>query len=146
MSGVFAIRITSCVLTFKFISEFIGLVKSNNVFENNFKKNIYKLNSEENNIDLLDTKQASFLLQKDLFSMSTLQYAFYLSCVSSLWFSTINAYSTIIISLTSWCLFYIIDDWSIISDYSKEYKKTPMKSHKIKVNFFNVLLFSVTSI
>ena len=70
-----------------------------------------------------------------------LQFAFYLACVSSLWVCTLNGESSIIVMLTSWSLFYIIDDWTVMSEYSQKYRVMPLNAHKKKIFCFNGLLF-----
>ncbi|MBU2907797.1 hypothetical protein [Vibrio splendidus] len=140
-NGVFAIRVASCILSFKFISIFIELIRQNNLFERSLKKCQIEERNAINDIESLSEDQATLLLKKDLSFLSTLQFAFYLACVTSLWFSIVSGESSMVVMLTSWCLFYIIDDWSIISEYSREHRVMPMGSHKKKVNIFNCLLF-----
>ncbi|HFQ5296572.1 TPA: hypothetical protein ACGVAW_000982 [Vibrio vulnificus] len=140
-NGVFAIRVASCILTFKFISTFIELVKQNSTLEKRLEKEQFEEKNTINDIESLSSQQADLLLKKDLSFLSTLQFAFYLACVTSLWFSTFSGESSIFVMLTSWCLFYIIDDWSVISEYSREHGVMPIDGHKNKVNAFNCLLF-----
>ncbi len=48
--------------------------------------------------------------------------------------------SSILISLLNAALFFIVDDWNIIHDYTKEYQKEILKNHKIKIDLTNCVL------
>lgn len=43
-------------------------------------------------------------------------------------------------TIASWCIFYIVDDWSIISDYSDHYQMPAIRAHTYKIRFYNLAL------
>ena len=43
--------------------------------------------------------------------------------------------------LLNWAIFFIIDDWILITDYSKIIKGRILKKHKFRIYSFNIILF-----
>ena len=72
--------------------------------------------------------------------VASLQFAFYLSAVAALWLSAIDARHSLVTTLASWCVFFIADDWTIISDYTDHFQAPTISAHKYKIQFFNFAL------
>lgn len=73
------------------------------------------------------------------------QSSFYMLAISLLWVFKIYDIDSLATHAATWALFFIIDDWSIISDYMVRYKQALIKTHFIRVGFINALLAGVAT-
>ncbi|GAB4049407.1 hypothetical protein [Spirosoma litoris] len=67
------------------------------------------------------------------------QIGFYVLTMLVLWHFAKISYQSVIVNLLNWALFFIIDDWTIIYNYSKTFRGVRLID-KRKVEFFNVLM------
>lgn len=83
---------------------------------------------------------------KNYFSYSLFQYAFYVISLIFLWKINdsypLNTEIARIAALLNWSILFIIDDFMNISKYIIVYRVDQFAFDKIKVMFFNVLIFS----
>jgi len=76
------------------------------------------------------------------------QYGLYLISVFCLWMCIINNFSSSLVILLNWIVFFILDDWIIISSYYIKIDKI-LKSHIIRIILLNtviLIIFSITLI
>lgn len=99
------------------------------------------------NIVLLAGKKYEFILAERI-SAIYFQYVFYGLTLVMLWILTIMSKVSLSTVLLSWAIFFIIDDWAIITSYSNELKTHPIKAHANRILFFNtgILLLLVYTI
>jgi len=82
----------------------------------------------------------------EMLTYKLFQYFFYIVPLASLWFFTINGDSSIPIVLLSWSIFFILDDWNIIDDYTREFKSKPLGSHALRIFGFNIIIFVLCAV
>lgn len=142
-NGVFALRVSSYVLTFHSVLAIVRLLKR--------KRRLGKLRASRG---LKEDEVANFTVDRrpdetrmwvhaDIATISSMQFLFYLSCLGSLWYCTINANHSLVVSISSWALFFIIDDWVIIADYSDHYCEPALTPHTLKILAFDVILVTL---
>lgn len=73
------------------------------------------------------------------------QYGFYLLIIIMLWISSILDCSNTLLLIINWALFFIIDDWAIISRYAIETNGRIFSTHRIRINIFNIALLLLSS-
>jgi hypothetical protein len=139
-TGVFALRVSSYILSFQLVRSIFRFVKR--------KREIARVRSRRGlaaeqianfTVDL-KPEEAKLWLRGDLALVASLQFAFYLSAVAALWLSAIDARHSLVTTLASWCIFFIADDWTIVSDYTDHFRVPAMTAHKYKIQLFNVTL------
>lgn len=139
-TGVFAIRISSYLLTFHFLLAITRLIRH--------KRELAKVRSARG-LDVDDVanytidrrpNETKLWLSGDLALIATFQFCFYLSAVTALWFCAIQGIHSLPTALASWCLFFIVDDWVVISDYTSQFDVPAISSHTMKVMGFNIAL------
>lgn len=139
-SGVFALRVSSYILTFHMIIAVVRLFKR--------KQQLGKLrasrglNEDEIANYTVDRRPADtrMWIHADVATIAAMQFLFYLVCLGALWYCTIHSNDSIIVSLSSWALFFIIDDWVVIADYSDHYSEPALNSHTLKILAFDFVL------
>jgi len=85
---------------------------------------------------------------RDLMAYRIVQYGFYTFPLAVLWIFAATGMQSLSIILLNWAVFIIIDDWSIIEDYSRKINIPPIKAHLIRVVLLDILIsiFSIWSI
>jgi hypothetical protein len=68
------------------------------------------------------------------------QFVFYLSAVAALWLCAIEDRQSLVSSIANWCVFFIVDDWVVMTDYAIHFRSRVLKSHSIRIGIFNLLL------
>jgi len=68
------------------------------------------------------------------------QFVFYLSTVAALWLCTIEYRQSLVTLVANWCLFFIVDDWVVMTDYAIHFRASVLKSHSVRIGVFNLLL------
>jgi hypothetical protein len=143
-SGTFALRISSYVLSFQFFRSLYRFIKvKRKLARIRGQRNLEKHEIANFTVDLKPA-EARLWLSGDLSLVSTAQFAFYLSTLAALWLCVIDGKPSIAVTAASWCLLFIADDWSIISDYTNYYQKLGLKSHTYKIHAFNLALIVLT--
>ena len=121
-SGALALRIASLLIAWGFFST------------------AYRAYIAKRDSDQAETKPALYSTHYYLCLASVLQYLFYAACASALWICTVEGVSSFTQATISWLLIFILDDWSIVSDYSIKYSEPPMAWHFWKVHITNAVL------
>lgn len=75
-----------------------------------------------------------------------IQMFFYMLVIYILAISIMSGVQGLLVIISSWTLFFIVDDWRIISSYKNIKKICPIKSHRIRILLFNAFLFILTSL
>ncbi|NES07180.1 MAG: hypothetical protein F6K22_32915 [Okeania sp. SIO2F4] len=131
ISGQFGLRIVSLILGMKTISALLDFVYQ--------KSNIKTGYPELDNLSVNHptSKVTAFVLgQLFIYQLATF----------SLWLSNLFLGFLLETKLISWALFFVVDDWAIISDYYKALKGRFFTSHLIRITFFNFLFCVVLPI
>lgn len=71
------------------------------------------------------------------------QYGFYLIIISALWLFSLDQYAPITVVLLNHVLLFVMDDWGIISSYTKQLKGRILWWQRIKVDLVNILLLAL---
>ena len=111
-NGFISLRVSAFILTINFITFFYGTLKSS-VISLNYKK------YADSSVD----KASSF----------TLQNIFYLFSLYLIIESRVSGLTGLYLTVSSWLLLLIIDDWKVISEYSIGLSKKIIKRHKTKI-------------
>ena len=126
------IRLTSIYIGYRTFVSVIG------VFKNWFKLGIYSKVEDLNEMKVpIETVEFDFKSEWSNLS----QVSIYIITAFILQFVFIeNNNFSVLAALTNTVLFFIMDDWNIIHDYTTEYKKNIIKSHKLKINILNIVI------
>ena len=128
-TGILFLRISSFLIGIKIMQFFFTTL-----FHEEFKSKQFKDFPKLKDIPKI-TDYTNFSLL--LFS----QYGYYLTILFSLWMFVIQGIDSILVLLLNWAIFFIIDDWILITDYSQIIKGRMLKKHKFRIYFFNIILF-----
>lgn len=143
-NGAFALRISSYVLSFQLTrSLYRFITRKRELARMRGQRNLKGHEIANFTVDL-KPHEAKLWLSGDLALVSTAQFAFYLSTLAALWLCVIDGKHSIAVTAASWCLLFIADDWSIISDYTNHYQTVGLKSHTYKIHAFNLALTVLT--
>lgn len=133
--GTLGLRITSVLLGFNFLKSIY------NFFANKLSKQ-----SKEFIANYPDIGDISPLIDNTGMSIIILsQNLIYGSVTLLLWIFTFLPKSFLEIRLVTWALFFIIDDWDLISDNLVALKGRILRLHKLRIIFFNCLLLIFTA-
>lgn len=129
--GTLSLRVTSILLAFNFLKSAYNLINEKN-FENHRKLTA----------DYPDLQRMQPLMKYtsiDLLILS--QNLIYGTITLLLWVFIFLSKSLLELHLVIWALFFIIDDWAIISDNLIALKGRILRWHKIRILLFNGLLY-----
>lgn len=128
--GTLALRITSLLLGFNFLKSLYIFITSK------LKKTQDKLVADyadlQNIEPLINLEAINFILLT--------QNLIYGAIILLLWIFIFLSKSLFELRIVSWGLFFIIDDWAIISDNLIALKGRILKWHRLRILFFNGLL------
>lgn len=128
--GTLALRITSLLLGFNFLKSLYIYITSK------LKENQDKLVADYPDLQkiepLINVQAISFLLLT--------QNLIYGAVILLLWIFIFLSKTLFELRVVSWGLFFIIDDWAIISDNLIALKGRILKWHRLRIVFFNGLL------
>lgn len=146
-NGMFAVRVATYLLTIHFVISIYRYHKSRLIlFTARLNRGVTPYRAMRYGMEM-HPDEFPLWAESDLDYTSALQFAFYLGCVQVLWLVAIQNLHSLVTSITSWCLFFIIDDWVIIADYTSALKRSPLTKHYIKILAFNfALALLITSI
>lgn len=145
-NGAFALRVSSYVLSFQFSKSLYRFItRKRELAKMRGQRNLKEHEIANFTVDLKPA-EAKLWLSGDLALVSTAQFAFYLSTLAALWLCVIDGKPSIAVTAASWCLLFIADDWSIVSDYTNHYQTVGLKSHTYKVHAFNLALAVLTPV
>jgi len=144
-SGVFALRVSSYLLTFHFFAGLRRYVQRKH--ELTTQRVARGLTGAQATTFGIDLQPAESLMWKrgDLAGVATFQFGFYLSVLTALWLCAIQGVSVLTTSLASWCLFFIADDWVIIAQYTTRLNVPALLQHTIKILAFDIALLLLVS-
>lgn len=133
--GIIGLRIASIVLGFNFLKSFYNCL--NNNFSDNHKKLTIEYPDLQNLKSSIDDNYINMIILTQNLIYSTIAF--------SAWTFIFLSIPTMLQSkLIRWGLFFIIDDWAIISDNLIFLKGRVLKLHKLRIILFNFLLFFLT--
>lgn len=141
-TGVVSLRIVTLLLGYNAIANFLGLIRSNKVLSKHRRKKGLNIDDSHNSIINVSKKDKELWRQFDSSMIIFSQFLYYLVCIFYLWLFIYKDVSNINTTFAHWCLFFICDDWVIISDYMLKSKSSMLGKHFIRIVIFNVLLFS----
>lgn len=144
-NGVFAVRVSSYVLTFHFFIALKRYLRRKQVL--NELRGARGLNRDQVATFNLDHRPNETALWRhgDLAFTAAFQFVFYLAVLAALWLCAIEGTHNLVISLASWCLFFIADDWAIISDYTDHFNSPAITKHAYRVLAFDFALLGLVS-
>ncbi|WP_342130414.1 hypothetical protein [Hydrogenophaga sp. OTU3427] len=145
-TGAFALRISSYVLSFQVSRSIYRFITRKRELARIRTQRGLKEHEIANFTVNLKPAEAKLWLSGDLALVSSAQFAFYLSTLAALWLCVIDGKPSIAVAAASWCLLFISDDWSIVSDYTDHYQTVGLKSHMYKVHAFNLALAVLTPV
>lgn len=129
--GTLSLRFTSVLLGFNFLRISYNLIAEK--FSNNYKELI---------ADYPDLQNiSSYNSEGNISAIILSQNLIYGATVLLLWIFVFLSKSFFEIRLIIWGLFFIVDDWAIISDNLIALKGRILRWHRIRILFFNGLLF-----
>jgi hypothetical protein len=130
-NGVIGMRVSSLILSWKIfqraVKELSTAIEHESVLKPKFEYVEFKK---------LNTNVEPYKIN----TIDYFQFGFYLQILIALWVFVINEKTSIEIQILSWGLFFIIDDWNIISSYLHQLKGRILFFQQIKVWSFNLLL------
>ena len=130
--GTLGLRITSIILSLSFLKSFYNLTN------NKFLENHRDLTVEYSDLQEL----TSFFNDDKINFIILFQNLFYGTITLVLWVFILLSKSFLELQVIIWGLFFIVDDWAIISDNLIALKGRLLKWHKFRIIFFNFFLFS----
>lgn len=144
-NGVFAVRVSSYVLTFHFFVALTRYLKRKQVL--NDIRGARGLNRDQVATFSMDRRPNESALWRhgDLAFAAAFQFIFYLAVLAALWLCAIEGSHSLVISVASWCLFFIADDWVIISDYTDHFNASAIPKHTYRVLAFDFALLGLVS-
>ena len=128
--GTLALRITSLLLGFNFLKSLYNFI------ENKIKETQEKLTASYPEL----VEIVSFIKDDFINFIIVTQNLIYAAIVLLLWIFIFLSKSLFELRIVSWGLFFIIDDWAIISDNLIALKGRILKWHRLRILFFNGLL------
>ena len=127
-NGLFGLRITSVIIGYNMIFSYFSFLKDD-------VKLKYEFPEVENWDEVLD--------HKNIFLEQSIQYTLYSITLTFLWVCTILHIESIFITMMRWAVFFISDDWLIISHFSLILKGRKLKCHIYRIMGFNILISSL---
>ena len=139
-TGVFAIRVSSYLITYQFLRSLARLAGQKlELLKTRQKRGLNYDDSANFTIDRRP-EEAGLWFGSDIAFAAVAQFLFYLSVIAALWLNAIDGAHSLALALASWALFFIIDDWVIISEYTDELQVPPIPTHLYKVIGFDIAL------
>jgi hypothetical protein len=160
-NGALGLRVTSVLLARKaFMSLMTETPLSYQSFINGFSKQKANKTSwlsnkflnpqflaKKNHVDLSGTCELKPVKNSStITTIQAFQNVFYVCILFSLWFFLITNTSSIWSRSASWLLFFIADDWAIISDYYSILKGRIFKPHLTRLLVTNIALYLLCSL
>lgn len=131
--GTLALRITSLLLGFNFLKSLY------NFWEDILRNN--QNNQKKPMINFLGLQEISSVMDEDDINVVLVsQNLIYGAVTLLLWIFIFLSKSFLELRVVTWGLFFIVDDWAIISENLVALKGRVLKSHKLRIVFFNALL------
>ncbi|MDZ8185593.1 MAG: hypothetical protein RMX96_12150 [Nostoc sp. ChiSLP02] len=129
--GTLGLRLTSILLSFNFFRSLYNLTEDK--FLDIHKKLTDNYPDLQNIKSLMDDTSITLLI--------LCQNAIYVFIILLLWIFVFLSKSLLELKVTSWGLFFIVDDWAIISENLIALKGRVLKWHRLRILFFNGFLF-----
>ena len=133
-NGVLALRITSVIIIFSIVGKILTVARI--------------ANWPDESRGMTYTPGMSTVGERIILKLSPdiIQLYLYMIMIYFLYTSVISGMTGLHISITSWALLFIIDDWKIVSDYKNIANINILKWHHIKLISFNSLLIISSSL
>lgn len=144
-SGTLQLRITSILLGWQIAYTTLRISYSSSGGRKKFLFVNFDANllSKYPDIDALEPLQegSGFILLPQFF-----QFAFYTCVIITLWLILIFQASSLWSQLSNFLVFFILDDWAIVSDYENALKGRIISGHAWKIFVFNLLLLTLCTL
>lgn len=131
--GALQLRFTSLLLGFNFLKSMYNFVADR------LLANQKKLIADYPDLQKIEPRMNEYNINVIILTQNLI----YGAVTLLLWIFIFLSKSLLELRLVTWGLFFIIDDWAIISDNFIALKGRILKSHKLRIIFFNALLFSL---
>lgn len=88
-------------------------------------------------VDLDGVDVEPYLETEDIEHLIAAQNGVYLGVIAALWFLWERGDTGVLGALLNWALFFVVDDWIIISGYERALEGRTLTSHRVRIGVFN---------
>jgi hypothetical protein len=139
--GSMALRIASILVGAKTLSSSLGIILRDMGLVDEKDPEVGEFPEFENLTVVTRTDVANII--------TVAQNGIYLAVMAALWWLFASELGkgydslAVLVHVLVWSLFYVVDDWMIISGYSRVLKGRTFRWHQIRIWFFNLLIFGL---
>ncbi len=147
-SDILILRGTTVFICLKSIFSLIdlGLSEKKMYGKVNWKWWNYLFRPQSSGYEEIDNLRGTSMRSEDITFILMSQYAFYSLIMLTMWFFIFAVGPIIELKISFLILFFVADDWVIISDYIGILKGRILNSHRLRIRICNFLLLSTSII